>query len=218
MSGVLALAGGLGLWASLPGGTARSLLAAPGQPPFASCEAMAAADLPAHGIAIARELSEDEARSLRYRVRWPGLVPSHPQREETQSPQLALSMPQGRLLGSSRGEFGGELMFRTDVGGRATYQYLYSGNVQHMFAMPYGIVATTGYGHLEQEHGSILLVVIDGVGRARVRKLRDTAKGAWKSWVNDEGDLVIDAEGEVFLLKSPTDVAPVRCREHWWQF
>ena len=57
----------------------------------------------------------------------------------------SLSAFGGRLVGTDRGEFGGELVFRARDG---SIQSVLKDNVQGIFKMPFGVVVFTGLDHL----------------------------------------------------------------------
>ena len=72
-----------------------------------------------------------------------------------QVPEVGIQVADGYLLGSDRGEFGGELVF-VDSSGRQTT--LLSENVHEICAMPFGIVAVTGLSHLGMGGGDLFKV------------------------------------------------------------
>lgn len=97
----------------------------------------------------------------------------------------------GVLLGSDRGEWGGELVFRDRSG---TLQRLVDQNVRGIVRMPSGIVVFTGLAHLGMSAGAIYSVSrrADGsVVATLIRQLRG-APGAIR-WTT-QGDLVFQEE------------------------
>lgn len=116
-----------------------------------------------------------------------------------QVPDVALKVDSGWLAGSSRGEFGGELM-HISSGGQASR--VLEANVEGIYVLGSTIVATTGLAHLSSNHG-------------RVYRLDTESDGAWKasvwavlpgaprsSWIAATGELVIDTHGGGSILLS----------------
>lgn len=149
---------------------------------------------------------------LTYRVP-PGFKP----RIEVVHPNIALWTPHGMLFGADRGEFGGELVFQSKSQGAGKFTYLHSANVEDLFVMPYGIVATTGYFHMGNDFGSVLLVTFDRDGTPSVEELYELPAGVRSSWVTTKGDLLVNTEAGSFLLRAKNELVPVVCKKHWWQ-
>jgi hypothetical protein len=74
----------------------------------------------------------------------------------------------GELLGSNRGEFGGELSFRSRDG---AITRLMEKNVVGLYSMPFGFVAVTALAHLRVNEGEILVISRIAESRLRVDNL-----------------------------------------------
>ena len=146
--------------------------------------------------------------------------PGFPQHVETVHPNIGLWTQHGMLFGSDRGEFGGELVFQTGHGSPENYQYLYAANIEDLFVMPYGIVATTGYFHLDSDFGDLLIVTFDKIGVPSVKKLYTLPGGVRSSWVTKDNQLLVNTRSGSYLLKSENELVKVECKKpkkHWWQ-
>ena len=71
----------------------------------------------------------------------------------TQIPQVALRVEQGWIVGSNRGEWGGELVFIDDAGEQ---QIIAETNVVDVYQLGHRIVAVTGLAHLWMNEGMLL--------------------------------------------------------------
>ena len=81
--------------------------------------------------------------------------PGFQARTITAHPNVALWTSHGRLLGSDRGEFGGELVLsRKDNYSEPDPEILLRDNIEDLFVMPYGIVITAGLAHMGYDHGA----------------------------------------------------------------
>lgn len=143
--------------------------------------------------------------------------PGFQSRTEVVHPTVALWTSHGRLLGSDRGEFGGELVLADKKDPDAQPKTLYQANIEDMFLMKYGVVATTGYFHMDQDFGSILLVTFSESGKPNVREIFKLPAGVYSSWVTSDDKLLVNTSGGSFAILSPTSIEQVRCRKHWWQ-
>ena len=116
-----------------------------------------------------------------------------------QVPDVALKVDSGWLAGSSRGEFGGELMHIAS-GGQASK--VLDANIVGIHLLGGTIVVTTGLAHLSFNHG-------------RVYRLESESDGTWKasvwvvlpgasrsSWIVETGELLINTHGGGSILLS----------------
>jgi hypothetical protein len=136
---------------------------------------------------------------------------------ETVHATVALWTPQGRLLGSDRGEFGGELVLANENDPKKQPKNLYYANIEDLFLMKYGVLATTGYFHLDQDVGSILLVTFSKSGGPQVEEIFKLPAGVQTSWVTTDDKLLVNTSKGTFAISSPTKIEQVRCKAHWWQ-
>jgi hypothetical protein len=83
--------------------------------------------------------------------------------------------------------------------------------------MKYGVLATTGYFHLDQDIGSILLIKFSDSGNPDVREIFKLPGGVRSSWVTTDDKLLVNTSKGSFAISSATSIEQVRCRKHWWQ-
>jgi len=115
-------------------------------------------------------------------------------------PGCGLKVPGGLLLGSSRGEWGGETVFLDDKG--QTHPLL-SKNTIGIFKMPFGILAVTGLAHLGFDHGMVYLITPSTDGGYSARRWKTLPGTPRTARVLKNGALRIDCNGGVLVL-SPT--------------
>lgn len=136
---------------------------------------------------------------------------------EVVHPTVALWTPHGRLLGSDRGEFGGELVLADEDNPAKPPEILYYANIEDLFLMKYGVLATTGYFHLDQDFGSVLLVTFADSGEPQVKEAFKLPAGVRTSWVMKDDNLLVNTSKGTFSISSATEIEEVRCKTHWWQ-
>lgn len=138
-------------------------------------------------------------------------APGLPPRTFTAHPNVALWTPHGRLLGSDRGEFGGELVLsRKDNHSEPEPEIILRDNIEDLFVMPYGIVVTTGLAHLGYDHGAVYLLNFAG-SQPTVKKIHDLSSSVVSSWHTKDENILINTRQGSYLIKSPTEMIPIRC-------
>lgn len=130
---------------------------------------------------------------------------------------VALWTPHGRLLGSDRGEFGGELVLDGEQQPPAPVKVIFYSNIEDLFLMRYGVLATTGYFHLGEDHGSIFLINFSSSGEPSFKEIFQLPGGVKTSWVTTEDKLLVNTSKGSFAVSSPSHIEQVRCKSHWWQ-
>ncbi len=138
-------------------------------------------------------------------------------RKELVHATVALWTPHGRLLGSDRGEFGGELVLDREEHPPTPVKIIFYSNIEDLFLMKYGVLATTGYFHLDQDFGSIFLVTFSDSGEPKFKEIFKLPGGVVSSWVTEEDKLLVNTNEGSFAISSPTQIEPVVCKSHWWQ-
>jgi hypothetical protein len=126
----------------------------------------------------------------------------------TTKPSCGIKVPNGFLLGSDRGEWGGELVF-TD--GASAAVRVIEDNVRGIHQMPFGIVATTGLAHLMLNHGMIYLVEVPASGKPKATKWKSLPGAPRQSGIMADGrlfiscnggDIVVSADGRITMAKT----------------
>jgi len=111
----------------------------------------------------------------------PGNLMEHRQ-QIRQVPDVALRVEGGWLAGSSRGEWGGELVF---IGDDGSSQRILDENVEDIFRLGTRLVATTGLAHLSMNNGALV----------------ELKKGADGRWTADTWRILPGAPAASFLVK-----------------
>jgi hypothetical protein len=107
----------------------------------------------------------------------------------------------GLLVGSNRGEWGGELVFLNERGEQLR---LLDVNTRGIHAMPFGIVAVTGLAHLGFNAGALYLVKEAGASYVAT-KWRILPGAPSESGFLENGDLFVACDGG--------DIVVTRARE-----
>ena len=107
-------------------------------------------------------------------------------------PDCGLKLPGGYLLGSDRGEWGGELVFLDDKS-RATR--LIVKNTRGVYRMPFGIVAVCGLAHLTINDGALFLVAVPPRGEPRASLWKSLPGAPSRSGMLSDGNLYIACQG-----------------------
>jgi hypothetical protein len=140
--------------------------------------------------------------------------PGRPSRVFTAHPNVALWTPHGRLLGSDRGEFGGELVLsRNDSNAESKPEIILRDNIEDLFVMPYGIVVTTGLAHMSYDHGAVYLLKFSG-SQPIVKKIYDLPSAVVSSWHTKDENILVNTRRGSYLIKSPTEMNPIKCPAH----
>jgi len=82
----------------------------------------------------------------------------------------SLSAFGGRLVGTDRGEFGGELVFRARDG---SIQSVLKDNVQGIFKMPFGVVVFTGLDHITINEGAVYSLLLGANEKVEARLMHN---------------------------------------------
>lgn len=109
-----------------------------------------------------------------------------------QVPDLALKVSNGWLVGSDRGEWGGELVHIPASGQRIV---LYDGNVEEIFPLGSQIVATTGLAHLGMNSGFLLRIEEIESGRFSATPWKRLPGAPVSSWLIEGGELLVNTRG-----------------------
>ena len=128
--------------------------------------------------------------------------------KRTTKPSCGLKVPNGFLLGSNRGEWGGELIF-TD-GASAAIRVI-EDNVRGIHHLPFGIVAITGLAHITLNHGMIYLVEVPASGKPKATKWKSLPGAPRQSGIMSDGrlfvscyggDIVVSVDGRISMAET----------------
>ena len=120
-------------------------------------------------------------------------------RQIRQVPDAGLRVNTGWLVGSDRGEWGGELMYIPAAGTPST---LLKTNVQNIDFLGEEIVVVTGLAHLFGNSGMIFAVKSAGSGRWHVEPWIALPGAPTSSWLVETGELLVNTYGGGSILIS----------------
>lgn len=146
------------------------------------------------------ELSPTELSSLAYDAgnMWYGQggVSNPPPR---QTPDVGLKTGSGFLVGSSRGEWGGELMY---LDGTSAPIRLLDENITGIHRLPVGIVVVTGLAHGMDNDGALYLAKLVGPGKYEVSRWKTLPGAPHASGLMGDGSLFVSCLGGDIVLKA----------------
>jgi hypothetical protein len=125
-----------------------------------------------------------------------------------QTPDVGLKIPEGWLVGSSRGEWGGEAVF---IGGASRPKIVINDNVEDIYKMPFGYVVTAGLAHLSLNRGAIYVVKISETGIPKAEVLFALAGQPKTSWKLSDGRLLVNMSDSSVLLDQQGHLRRVLC-------
>ncbi len=128
-------------------------------------------------------------------------------------PSCAFRVPGGYLVGIDRGEWGGQLMFRSEEG---KCEVLLGKNTHGIHRLPFGIVALTGLAHMFMNSGVIYRVTLEA-GHAPTAKPWKQLPGApRRSGKLKDGSLYVSCHGGDVIITPQGEIkaAPERAGEH----
>ena len=130
-----------------------------------------------------------------------------------QVPHVALRVSDGWLVGSNRGEWGGELAFVGDDGSGTVVAHV---NVEDIYMLGDRTLAITGLAHLSGNSGMILAVERDMDGTWSARPWRSLSGAPTASWPTTGNKLLIQTVGgDGLLLSSDGGMQMAECRNKW---
>ncbi|MBN8740382.1 MAG: hypothetical protein BGP24_01535 [Lysobacterales bacterium 69-70] len=124
-----------------------------------------------------------------------------------EKPSVALRLSNGWLLGSNRGEWGGEVAYQPDD---AAVHIVEEANVIDIVELPFGVVVLEGLAHLEQDRGSILLAELKG-GKVGLKPLHGLPAQPRSLRLLEDGSLLITTRQGQLVLGVRGELTPVRC-------
>jgi hypothetical protein len=116
-----------------------------------------------------------------------------------QVPSVGLKVEDGYIVGSDRGEWGGELVFIDQKGRQRT---LLKKNVHGIYKMPFGILALTGLAHMFSNEGIACRIFKDTDGNWKAKQ--------WKTLPGQPNRSGLTADAELFIkILTSEETAPV---------
>jgi hypothetical protein len=143
-------------------------------------------------------LSVEETKQIRYMIETVGYDDKgrHVMRSET-TPGCAFRFGGGLLLAGNRGEWGGELAYRDEIG---AIQILVQENTHSIHRMPFGVVATVGLAHLMINSGYLYKVTAEPAQRPTAVRWKALPGAPRKSGILENGDLLVSCVGGDVLV------------------
>ena len=138
-----------------------------------------------------------------YESDFPGLGKIHP--------SVAIKAFDGWLLGGNEGEFGGAFLYERPGQPQIV---LANENVEDIFRMPFGFVATTAYEHLvgpQDSTGRLVLITRHGESAPTARRIQDLPAAASTSWLLENGDLLVNTHNGSVLVGTDASIKIVEC-------
>jgi hypothetical protein len=136
------------------------------------------------------QASAKELEKLKYKTSVLSYGEKGPQaRNITETPFVAFPAFDGILLGGNRGEWGGELVFRSADGSTSR---VIDDNIVDVHKMPFGIVVVTGIAHLSINEGHIYILAVDDAGKVSARKLHGLPGWPMRTTLLESGELLIE--------------------------
>ncbi len=128
-----------------------------------------------------------------------------------QIPDLALKVTGGWLVGASRGEWGGEIVF---IGDDGTQAKVLSANVEDIYQLGNEIIATTGLAHLGSNSGMIFKLFRDENNEWVAKEWINLPGAPQSSWFVESGELLINVlRGGSILLSEDGAMRLAPCSE-----
>ncbi|NOY00642.1 MAG: HEAT repeat domain-containing protein [Verrucomicrobia bacterium] len=109
-------------------------------------------------------------------------------RKRKQIPETGIKVEDGYLVGASRGEWGGELMF---IDGNGAFTKILDDNIQGIYHTTSGIVVVAGIAHLSFNRGMLYKVIKKADGKWAAVKWRALPGVPRSSDLRENGDLFI---------------------------
>lgn len=134
-------------------------------------------------------------------------VGPHPPGEVT--PKVAIRAFDGWLLGSSRGEFGGELVYRPDGGEDVLLEAV---NIEDIYRMGDVFVATAGRGTIDSINGFGSVIIVGQSAGGITASSLELPGAPGSSWLVRPDALLINTLEQTVLWEAGRGLHPVRCK------
>ncbi len=132
----------------------------------------------------------------------PGVNPDwrpspHPVEVPQHTPDLALRVAGGWLLGANRGEWDGELIFAADDGRR---QGVLGRNVEDIYRLGPQVIALVGLAHMGSNEGVVYRLRQAGSGEWTAEPWLQLPGAPYSSWPVDTGEILVNTHGGGTIL------------------
>jgi HEAT repeat protein len=123
-------------------------------------------------------------------------------------PTVGVRVAGGWLVGNDAGEWGGELVYKSDAGATAV---LLSANVHALHALSEGrVVASTGLAHMGFNDGSLYAVSCRAEG-CSARRWKELPGAPVSSWMTASGELLVNARRGSLLIAPDGTMRMAEC-------
>ncbi len=134
-------------------------------------------------------LNEKELKKLVYEIETHYYGPEGKMiRKRKQIPETGIKVEDGYIVGASRGEWGGELMF---IDGNGAFTKILDDNIQGIYHTTSGVVVVAGMAHLSSNRGMLYTVIKQADGKWAAVKWRALPGVPRSSDLRENGDLFI---------------------------
>jgi HEAT repeat protein len=125
-------------------------------------------------------------------------------------PDLALKVSEGWLLGSNRGEWGGELMFAGDNG--KTYNVI-NDNIENIYPTAAGIMALTGLWHMTMNNGMVHKLSKNSSGQWQAEPYITLPGAPGGSSLLENGSILVHTYGGSVIINNQGQISMANCIE-----
>ena len=169
---------------------------------------------PTQGTITSENLPASELPNFSYLVKETIRTFEGPKTHEfEQTPTVGLKTQDGWLVGSNRGEFGGELVFINNAGSR---KILFKDNIKSIHKINQSIIVITGLSHLTHNVGRIYTITIES--SQPTSELTFALDGSPKrSFVTNNGELIIESDFGASILRRDGSLARGACDGEQYQ-
>ncbi len=147
-----------------------------------------------------------------YEITYPEPPPGVEPEKRLIHPNIAIPAFNGWLLGGNRGEFGGELVFQKEERG-ATPQIVNHENIEDIYKMPFGFIATVGLSHMGSDKGAVLLIEQARNHAVNATKLFALPGAPLSSWPLRSNDILVKTNSGYFVVTKGRQLKQVACKE-----
>lgn len=124
------------------------------------------------------------------------------------TPEVGVKLKSGFLLGHSRGEWGGSLIFKSS---KKEIELL-KDNIENIHAFQSGYIVTAGLSHLMSDRGNLYFVKKNKHSGFTIIKLYTLPSKPVSSWVFSNKEILIHlSSGESYILNSSGELSKVAC-------